>query len=219
MTNLRVSYTENSVSRCKPLLGTYVEISISGMASDRYLLDQSEKAYKAIELVQSTMSFHDSSSELSIINQQALCQPVALSKNMYKILSKVDEFNHDSSGLFDPSIAPALISSEMLPRTLGTISYRINGDNYGSWRDVVLEHRSIRFRKPVLLDLGGIAKGFAVDQALAAIDPELTIVINAGGDIAMNHWQNQSVGIYFGTRDSQHLFSICTKLHDSRCLN
>jgi len=36
----------------------------------------------------------------------------------------------------------------------------------GSWRDIILESAGrIRFRRPLLIDFGGIAKGFAVDLA------------------------------------------------------
>ena len=40
----------------------------------------------------------------------------------------------------------------------------------GNWRDIVLEKNcSVRFRRRVIVDLGGIAKGFAVDRAIEAL--------------------------------------------------
>jgi thiamine biosynthesis lipoprotein len=56
----------------------------------------------------------------------------------------------------------------------------------GNWRDVILApNGSIHFRRPLLIDLGGIAKGFAVDRATEALRRARTCggVINAGGDL------------------------------------
>ena len=37
----------------------------------------------------------------------------------------------------------------------------------GSWRDIILESAGrVPFRRPLLIDFGGIAKAFAVDRAV-----------------------------------------------------
>ena len=56
----------------------------------------------------------------------------------------------------------------------------------GNWRDIVLEKNStVRFRQRVIVDLGGIAKGFAVDRAVKALKCAgvRSGVVNAGGDL------------------------------------
>jgi thiamine biosynthesis lipoprotein len=121
---------------------------------------------------------------------------------MFKVLSKVSQLNIDTDGSFDPSIAPVLLNSGSLPQHQYS-----NDDNriadVGVWSNVELEDHRIRFHSPAVLDLGGIAKGFAVDQALACIASNLMCSVNAGGDIGMSHWRNQSVGILFGTKDKR----------------
>jgi thiamine biosynthesis lipoprotein len=54
-----------------------------------------------------------------------------------------------------------------------------------SWRDVELRDDRVRFVRPLALDLGGIAKGYAVDCAIAALRAEgvTSARVNAGGDL------------------------------------
>jgi len=61
-------------------------------------------------------------------------------------------------------------------------------DPLGSWRDIELgQDNRVRFRRRLCVDLGGIAKGYAVDRALEML-PALGAVqacVNAGGDLAV----------------------------------
>lgn len=196
-----ISDSANTLTRCKPLLGTYVEISLSGDVTTETLIEQSNSAFAAIQSIQNKMSFHDTSSELSLINQNALNGWIDLSSAMFKVLSTINQLNKDTDGIFDPSIAPVLLNSGSLPRHRYCSDDQIAG--IGVWRNVELAHHRIRFHSPMVLDLGGIAKGFAVDQALACVASDLSCLVNAGGDIGMSHWQNQSIGILFGTKDKR----------------
>jgi thiamine biosynthesis lipoprotein len=62
------------------------------------------------------------------------------------------------------------------------------------WRSIHLADRAVRFARPLRLDLGGIAKGYAVDLALAAL-AGTDATVNAGGDLAMTCWQGRDVEI------------------------
>src|SRR4051812_27096948 len=56
----------------------------------------------------------------------------------------------------------------------------------GSWRDIILESAGrVRFRRPLLIDFGGIAKGFAVDRAVEILKRKrvMAAIVNAGGDL------------------------------------
>ena len=56
----------------------------------------------------------------------------------------------------------------------------------GSWRDIILEATGhVRFRRPLLIDFGGIAKGFAVDRAVEILKRKRVMagIVNAGGDL------------------------------------
>ena len=172
----------NEVRRARPLLGTYVEIATVGMpkeAAHRAI----DAAFAAIEEVQRRMSFHDSESVLSRLNRDAARQAVRVDAETFTVLQTAAEVHRASGGMFDVTIAPPLQEFGFLPG--GRPSHR--GARRASFADVeLLPGRFVRFRRPdIRLDLGGIAKGFAVDRAVAALRragvPQG--LVNAGGDL------------------------------------
>lgn len=179
----------NSISRCKPLLGTYVELSISSEESDDTLIDMSIAAYAEIERIENLMSFHNPDSELSYINKFAYKQTCQISTETEEVLLKALEISKLSDGLFDISIAPKLIEQGSLP------DVKIEADEFAYWKDLKLANGEVTFEKEMLLDLGGIAKGYAVDKACSIFDDNVKVVINAGGDLRMSHWQDEKVCI------------------------
>jgi len=179
-----------TLNRCKPLLGTYVDICLSGEMSKSRLMDLSSMLFSEFEKIQTLMSFHSPDSELSIINRKAYQQPCKLSNHTYKVIEQALQLSAASDGLFDISIAPKLVAQQLLP------DHGIPSHHSASWKDISLVDNCIKFAKPLLIDLGGIAKGYAVDQAFSLLASEpLNIVINAGGDLRISHWQGKTVSI------------------------
>ncbi len=179
----------NSIRQCKPLLGTYVEIHITADEDDDSLLDRSLAAFDEISRVQRLMSFHDAESELTRINQSAHLGEIEISPDLSRVLAFAEKLNRTSLGYFDPAIAPELVRRGLLPDH-GNLT-----DQTSRWNSVVLQESSIRFLEPLKIDLGGIAKGYAVDCALAVIGHGMDATVNAGGDLAMTHWQGRDVEI------------------------
>ncbi|MEM8960486.1 MAG: FAD:protein FMN transferase [Acidobacteriota bacterium] len=179
----------HSVSQCRPALGTYVKISIVGSATKAELLSHSIEAFEVIDHIEKTMSFHDRDSELSRVNRIASRQPVTVSRELAEVLDTALELSWLSAGLFDVTVAPRLIADGHLPDHGQPIDFD------ATWEDIRLRDGLVHFAKPLAIDLGGIAKGYAVDRALATIPSHLDVVINAGGDIGMRPWRGQSVAI------------------------
>ena len=73
------------MKRCRPLLGTYVEISISDSGCRDFDEKVINEAFNEIELVQDLMSFHDPESDLSKINAQAIYGPVRVHPWTYEV--------------------------------------------------------------------------------------------------------------------------------------
>lgn len=184
-----------AVRRCRPLLGTFVEITAQGSAGRRpgaagdrdgnppdrtpALQDAVNTAFAAIERLQNLLSTHDPSSELSRLNREAADHPVPVCAETYEVLRCADRLATESGGAFDYTVAPALARWGLLPANLCR-------ENAGGWRDVVLlRQRQVRFLRPLALDLGGIAKGFAVDAAIRVLIEHgvESAVVNAGGDL------------------------------------
>jgi thiamine biosynthesis lipoprotein len=167
------------VTRARPLLGTIVEIT--ARSPDRALSFAAiDCAFKSIEKIQRKLSFHDRLSLLSEINLHAANRPVSLDSQTFRLLQTAQELYAVTSGIFDITIAPQLERNRFLPRASDS-AYR------GSFADVDLSMDGyVRFRhKDVRIDLGGIAKGLAVADAVAVLRTMGVEAgcVNAGGDL------------------------------------
>lgn len=160
--------------RCKPLLGTYVEIA----ADNDCAIDQ---AFAAIELVQDLMSFHNPNSELSQINAHAHTKTILVHQWTFQVLRIAQELCESTNGMFDCGVGGKLVSSGLLPKH----SERLN-ISCGSIMDLkLIEPNLVSSKTQLTLDLGGIAKGFAVDKAVEALQQcgVVSGFVNAGGDL------------------------------------
>ncbi len=179
----------NSLSRCKTALGTYVKITVEGDCEDDKLLVYSTSAFAAIERIERLMSFHDPQSELTRVNQTAHLRPVTISPELYEVLACGLRLSRETEGAFDLTVAGGMVRRGSLP------CHGKAPDPGGNWSAIQLERGQVQFKQQVCLDLGGIAKGYAVDCAFSTIPQDLSVVIDAGGDLRMRPWQNQVIGI------------------------
>lgn len=172
------SCSKGEIRRCRPLLGTFVEITASGLEESK-LQRAVNTAFAAVERIHQLMSVHDADSELSLLNRQAASRPVTVSPETFAVLRHADELASESDGAFDYTIAPTLARWGLRPKTL-------QRKKPGSWRRVLLlRGRRVYFLQPLTIDLGGIAKGFAVDAAIKVLRKcgVAAAVVNAGGDL------------------------------------
>lgn len=173
----------DSVRRARPLLGTFVEIAARGNA--RRARDAAvEAAFDAVSKVHSLMSFHDPASDVSRLNRDAAAQDVTVDSWTYEVIQASLDLNCRSNGAFDITVAPALQRLGLLPNLDGPPT----AENRAAPGAIALlpGHR-VRFLNPTTrIDLGGIAKGFAVDRALEALRAHGMArgLVNAGGDLA-----------------------------------
>ncbi|MEM8930475.1 MAG: FAD:protein FMN transferase, partial [Acidobacteriota bacterium] len=176
------------LARCRPALGTYVKIALRG-ASDDELIEHSRAAFAEIERVERALSFHDPHSELSRVNREAATRPLRLSQDLRTVLDFGSRLSRSTGGLFDVTVAPELVRRGALP------DHGVDVGVQASWHDVRLEGDTVRFDRPLLIDLGGIAKGYAVDRAMAVIPPEVAATVNAGGDLRMRPWRDETLAV------------------------
>src|SRR5215470_12421280 len=167
------------VRRCRPLLGTFVEITASGR-DERLLARGIEAGFAAIATVHRLMSFHDRSSDVSRMNRHAFPKGVDVHPWTWQVMKESKRFAEASHGTFDVTVAPWLAKWNYLPR---------RGCPFGStgnWSDIFLRRDyEVFFRRSLIVDLGGIAKGFAVDRAVDSLKENGIErgIVNAGGDL------------------------------------
>jgi thiamine biosynthesis lipoprotein len=167
------------VERCKPLLGTYVHIRVEGLGAE--LANEAiTQAFAEISTVHALMSFHDSASDVSRINRHAHYDAVSVDARTSSVLRAALDIAARSGGAFDPCVGQTLVGRAILPEPAASTG--VNGD----WRSIeLMSGDQVRFHCPTWIDLGGIAKGYAVDRAieiLARYEPDQACV-NAGGDL------------------------------------
>lgn len=171
------------VRRCRPLLGTFVEMAVDA-ADEPAAVQAMNEAFDAMATVDALMSFHRKDSDLSLVNRAPAGTVLALHSWTTEVLALAKELCEATSGAFDCAVGSRLAAWGLLPETM--IRSSAAGTVDGSVLDVdVLDRGVVRVRRPVCLDLGGIAKGFAVDKAIESLDGEglSSALVNAGGDL------------------------------------
>lgn len=169
------------IERVRPLLGTTVSLRVHGLAPMRAHA-AIDAGFDAVAEVHAAMSFHDGDSEVSRLNRDAHKAPVSVSDATYAVIAHALAMSALTEGAFDITVAPILVARGHLPCP----AHAPDPDGAAIWRDIeLLPDNRIRFRRPLWIDLGGIAKGYAVDQAMAALKSHRPVQasVNAGGDL------------------------------------
>jgi thiamine biosynthesis lipoprotein len=153
-----------SARELRLLMGTTAEVSVAGTRDDGAAL---EKAFAALQRVDDQMSLWKES-ELTRLNRQG---QAAASRELREVVALALELAAASGGAFDPTVEPLLRAAGDYggtPRRLGESERQRLLAQVG-FRHVRLEGERIRLEPGTALDLGGIAKGYAVDLALGAL--------------------------------------------------
>ena len=170
--------------RARPLLGTFVEIAV-GEPPSRGLEILIDAAFQDVEQVHGLMSFHEPGSDVSRLNGQAGYGDVEVHDWTREVLEAASELRRLSNGVFDITVAPVLQRLGRLPATPRACSRPISlTDSRGIQ---LLPGNRVRFNGPgIAIDLGGIAKGYAVDRALEHLRRAgvTSAHVNGGGDQA-----------------------------------
>jgi thiamine biosynthesis lipoprotein len=150
-------------------MATRFEIVLHGRSQSR-LRAAGEEALAEVERIEAQLSIYQPASEMARVNACAARQPVRVTPPVFRLLEQARQLHRDSGGAFDITIAP-------LVRCWGFM------DGSGSWPDprevdrvrrqvgmhhVILDEENLTVRfdgAGVMLDLGAIGKGYAIDRA------------------------------------------------------
>lgn len=163
--------------RARPLLGTLVEISVAGNGDMHRAL---AAAFDEIAACQAFLSAHASGSDVQRLAATAAGEILAVDQRTWDVLGLAQELAAATQDVFDVTIAPRLAAAGYLPAELTS--------GRGNWHDLeMLPGHRIKPRKPLSIDLGGIAKGYAVDRAVETLllHGATSGCVNAGGDLRL----------------------------------
>ena len=146
--------------------------------------------FARIALLDSLLSDYRVDSELNRLSAASGGPPVRVSEELFFVLSRAQEIARLSDGAFDVTSGPLVRLWREARRTgvLPSPEQRREASARSGWSYLVLDSaaRTARLLRPGMqLDLGGIAKGYAADEALAALRAEGVerALVELGGDI------------------------------------
>jgi thiamine biosynthesis lipoprotein len=183
---VRASANDGWHSRDEAIMGTAIRVELwcedarAAQAAMAAVMDEMHRIDRA-------MSPHKADSELSRINRDAGRMAVPLSDEMYGLVERALAFSHLSDGAFDISFASVGNLYDYREGIEPDAQAFERGRAAIGWRQLVLDPkaRTLRFgHEGMRIDLGGFAKGYAVDNG-AAILARRGIghaIVTAGGD-------------------------------------
>ncbi len=168
------------------LMGTLVNIQVVGNEVANVIDNAIEKAFSAMHFVEAMCSRFDDQSAL-----RELCRHpgewMKVPDVLFETLRLALTMSELTDGAFDPTIGNLLDRHGFNTHYLTgeVISIDADAQEKVSFRDISLdeEARNVYLHKPMLLDLGAVAKGFAVDLAAKELSEFKGVAINAGGDL------------------------------------
>lgn len=116
-------------------------------------------------------------------------EPVPVSSMLVCMLEFALAVARETGGAFDPTVGRRMEAAGFDRDYRSGLPTPAGGASAGgaSFRDVAVdpEAMTVRLARPLLLDLGAVAKGFAIDLALGELAPFAGGAISAGGDIGL----------------------------------
>lgn len=167
-------------------MGTRVNVTIFAEET----LKASEAARDAlaeIQRVDDLMSTHRRFSMLSRVNEAAGNDSVAVDSRITDVLKSAIEWSRVSGGTFDVTTLPLLRAWGFRPEDRDVPKSVEAARECVGYKNIVLENgRAGLACKGAAIDVGGIAKGYAVDRAIGVLRDKWNIraaLIEAGGDL------------------------------------
>ena len=177
------------IKKHRVVMGTVVEITVIGRDGERVAAVIHE-AFEEMARIEGLMSWKISDSEVSRINRWAGVKGVAVSPEVMTVIRRALAISMASEGYFDISIGTLIDlwgfgeegghvpAMDDVKETLRSVNYRAIHVNEEA-STVMLGNVGMR------IDLGGIAKGYAVDRAFEVLNSRgyRNAIVNAGGDM------------------------------------
>lgn len=168
------------------LIGTFITQRIYGENAENAAI----KALKELEYIEEKMSFFRKDSDVSKINSNSGENSVRVNKDTIHVILQAKKYGNISQGAFDITVAPIVKSwgiftqSQKVPSD-SEIKSNLKLVDY-NYIEIDEKQYCVKLRKKgQMIDLGGIAKGYAGDKAVQIYKENgiKSAFINLGGDI------------------------------------
>jgi len=173
----------------RPVMGTFARVVV--IAEDSKTAKESIKAaFVELIKVDKLMSDYKDDSDISRINKHAFNDPVKVTQPTFEVLEKSIEFSKLSDGAFDITVGPLVDLWRRAAETnaVPTEAELSEAHSKVGYEKLILDANELSVRFAVdgmRIDLGGIAKGYAIDKAVEAMQTAGAVgaMVDIGGDI------------------------------------
>lgn len=209
----------NDVRRSVALMGTVVTIHVVGHEPDPQATTHREEAVeRAFEwfcrVEECCTRFEPQSEVMQLAAEVGV--PVRVSTILFEAVQFALAVAQETGGAFDPTVGYALETRgfNREHRTGKTIRTALDSSVSVSYRDVRLDadRQTITLLRPLILDLGAVAKGLAVDLATRELRSFQNFAIDAGGDLYLGgcnpNGERWSIGIRHPRCDGELIDSL-----------
>lgn len=205
--------------RSEVLMGTVVTIQVVGHGAtaeqDAVRAAAIDRAFGWFTHIEACCSRFDPRSELSHLTTQ-VGVPVAASTMLFEAVRFAIAVAADTGGAFDPTVGASMAAKGFNReyRTGAVVPAPAGAADDVSYRDVHVDaaQRTITLVRPLVLDLGAVAKGLAIDMAARELQDFADYAIDAGGDLYLGGCNPEgepwSVGIRHPRLDRHVIESI-----------
>jgi thiamine biosynthesis lipoprotein len=195
-------------------MGTVIEITL--IADDEEAANKASlQAFQEIKRIETLMSPWLDSSDVTRINRSAGKERVKVSPETFEVIQKAQEISELSEGGFDITVGSLTelwrkAREKKIPPPVEDVKEKLGLVNFKNI-ETDQEGKVFLKKKGMAIDLGGIAKGYAVDRAFELLKSlgYKNLIANAGGDLRVGGLKNNqpwSIGIQ-NPRESQKILA------------
>jgi thiamine biosynthesis lipoprotein len=173
---LNPGYSREPFRRVEFVLDDYVTITAYGKDQSR-VEEAVDAAFRELFRVQEVADRYRPESELARVNREAAGGPVKVSDELWEILETGMELYRASGGAFDITVGPLVDLWDVVGRgergepppgeeEIAAAREAVGADKL----ELDAAARTVRFTRPgMVIDVGGMAKGYALDRAAEAL--------------------------------------------------
>lgn len=178
---------EKIYKKSKIMMDTVITISVVSNSKD-HAENAMDTAFSEIERLEALFDFFSPDSEVSLINNNAGIVRVKVSMDMIYVLDKAFFVSEKTGGAFDVTTGPLLVLYDfkhgLTPKS-DIVTERLSLVNYKALSIDKNDSTVFLNKEGMLIDLGGISKGFAADKAVEVLKREGVVsgLVAVAGDI------------------------------------
>jgi len=174
------------IRRTQIIMGTLVEITVSHSDPDT-IQTVTTHAFDEMKRIEQLMSIYIPDSEISRINRAAGEKAIPVSPEVEEVIREGIYWSEQSGGAFDITVEPLVQlwdfdgDSKIIPSE-NTIRKTASLVNY---KNIEIKDHTIKLKnRGMAINVGGLAKGYAVDRAISILRSKVSNgIVNAGGDL------------------------------------